>query len=131
MEVRPAPNQLARTSLTLGILGWILYAIQFCFDLTVGLLLTVLTGGAGAVCSTVLDFLVFAVWLGAIVSGHVALGQARRTGAPGRAQAVWGLVLGYTGLAFSIFGLVIIIILVAAGIGVGVLGKFLPVLPRH
>ena len=31
----------------------------------------------------------------AIVTGHMALGQIKRTGEPGRGFAIWGLVIGY------------------------------------
>jgi hypothetical protein len=131
MNLKPVPNKLAATSLTLGILGWMIYLLQWCFDLTIGLLLAAFTAGASAICSTVLDFLPFALWLTGIVAGHVALGQIRHTGAPGRGRAVWGLVLSYIGMAFTILFIVIIFILITAGVGVGVLGKILPALPGH
>ena len=34
----------------------------------------------------------------AIVTGHIALGQIKRTGEPGRGFAIWGLVIGYVHL---------------------------------
>jgi hypothetical protein len=127
----PAPNKLARTSLILGLLGWLFYLLQWCFDLTIGLLLAALTAGSSAICSTVLDFLPFALWLTGVVAGHVALGQIRQTGAPGRTGAVWGLVLGYFGLAFTVLLIVIIIILVITGVGAGLLYKINPALPKY
>ncbi|MGD0752877.1 MAG: DUF4190 domain-containing protein [Anaerolineales bacterium] len=131
LDSSPAPNKLAKTSLILGILGWLLYLLQWCFDLTFGLFLASITAGAGAICSSVLDILPFVLWLVGIVSGHVALGQIRQTGAPGRTGAVWGLILGYVGLAFTILFFVLIILLVATGIGAGLLYKFIPSLPRY
>jgi hypothetical protein len=131
MNSRPVPNKLASASLTLGILGWVFYVLQWCFDLTIGLLLAAVTAGSSTICSTVLDFLPFALWLTGIVAGHVALGQIRHAGVPGNVRAVWGLVLGYTGMVFTILFIIIIIILIATGIGVGVLNKILPSLPRH
>jgi hypothetical protein len=91
MDSRPAPNKLAKTSLVLGILGWLFYLLQFCFDLTIGLLLASVTVGLSAICSSVLDFLPFALWLAGILAGHAALGQIRQTGAPGRAEWAAGL----------------------------------------
>jgi hypothetical protein len=131
LDSSPAPNKLAKTSLILGILGWLLYLLQWCFDLTFGLFLASITAGAGAIFSSVLDILPFVLWLVGIVSGHVALGQIRQTGAPGRTGAVWGLILGYVGLAFTILFFVLIILLVATGIGAGLLYKFIPSLPRY
>ena len=131
MDSRPAPNKLAKTSLILGILGWLFYLLQWCFDLTIGLLLAAVTAGSSAICSSVLDFLPFAFWLVGIVAGHVALGQIRHTGALGRSRALWGLVLGYVGMAFTLLFFVIIIILIGTGIGAGLLFKINPALPRY
>jgi hypothetical protein len=127
----PAPNKLARTSLVLGMLGWFIYLLQWCFDLTIGLFLAAVTGGTSAICSSVLDILPFVLWLVGIVSGHVALGQIRQTGTPGRTGAIWGLILGYVGLAFTILLFVVIILLIAASIGAGFLYKFIPSLPKY
>jgi len=127
----PFPNKLANTSLILGLLGWFIYFLQWCFDLTIGLLLVAMTSGASAICSSVLDFLPFALWLVGILAGHIALVQIRQTGVPGRSRAVWGLVLGYVGEAFTILLIVIIIILVAAGVGVGLLNKVVPSLQKY
>jgi len=131
MDSRPAPNKLAKTSLILGILGWLFYLLQWCFDLTIGLLLAAVTAGSSAICSSVLDFLPFAFWLVGIVAGHVALGQIRHTGALGLSRAHWGLVLGYVGMAFTLLFFVIIIILIGTGIGAGLLFKINPALPRY
>ncbi|MGD0878191.1 MAG: DUF4190 domain-containing protein [Anaerolineales bacterium] len=131
LDSSPAPNKLAGTSLILGLFGWFFYLLQWCFDLTIGLFLAAATGGTSAICSSVLDILPFVLWLVGIVAGHVALGQIRQTGAPGRTVAIWGLILGYVGLAFTILFFVMIILLVAAGIGAAWLYKFIPVLPKY
>ena len=123
-------NRLATTSLTLGLLGWAIYLLQWCFDLTLGLLLAAFTAGASAVCSTILDVAPFALWLVGIVTGHLALGQIKQSHAPGRGRAVWGLVLNYFGLFFIIVITVIIVILIASGVGLGVLDKALPFLKK-
>jgi hypothetical protein len=131
MVAMPHANRLARTSLILGVLGWIMYLLQWCFDLTVGLILAALTAGSSAICATVLDFLPFALWLIGVLTGHVALWQINQTGAPGRRRAVWGLLLSYSGLVVTILVIVIIFSLVSAGIGVGVLDKILPMFSRQ
>jgi len=128
---KPVSNKLANTSLTIVLVGWFFYILQWCFDLTIGLFLAAFSGGMSAICASVLDFLPFALWLAGIVTGHLALAQIRQTGAPGHARAVWALVLGYIGLAFTILLVVIIIILVAAGVGLGMFGKFVPSLPKY
>ncbi len=45
MDSRPVSNKLATNSLTLGILGWIFYLLQWCFDLTIGLFLAAVSAG--------------------------------------------------------------------------------------
>jgi hypothetical protein len=131
MDSRTVTNRLARISLTLGISGWITYLLQWCFDLTLGLLLATVTAGLSAICATVLDFLPFVLWLLGIVTGHVALGQIKQAGILGRRQAISGLVLSYVGMIFSVLLIVIIFSLIAAGIGVGVHDKIFPVFPGH
>lgn len=53
----------------------------------------------------------FFVSLVAVITGHIALHQIKRTGEQGRALAITGLVLGYLGL---LAGIVIAIILIVA-----------------
>ena len=93
MVSRPVVNKLAMASLTLGILAWILYLLQWCFDLTIGLLLAAVSAGLSTTCATALDVLPFVLWLAGILAGHVALGQIKHTGTPGRSRAFWGVVL--------------------------------------
>jgi len=122
----PSVNRLANLSLLLALLGWAAFLLQGCFDLTVGLLLSMLTAGTSAVCATVLDFLPFILWISGIVSGHVALGQVRQSGESGRSRAVAGLVLGYLGLSFILIFIAVLLILLAAGIKMGWLQKLVP-----
>lgn len=126
MDPKPATSKLANTSLTLAILGWVLYLGQWCFDLTLGILLAAVTAGSSAVCSTVMDFIPFVLWIVGAVTGHAALRRVKRDGAPGRGRARWALVLNYAGLFFVIILTVLIVVLVALGIGSGVLDKILP-----
>ncbi|HEY5271369.1 MAG TPA: DUF4190 domain-containing protein [Anaerolineales bacterium] len=119
-------NKLATTSLTLGLVGWAIYLLQWCFDLTLGLLLAAFTAGTSAVCSTILDVAPFALWLAGIVTGHTALGQIKRSGGPGRGRAVWGLLLNYFGMFFIVIFTIVVVILIATGVEVGILDKVLP-----
>jgi hypothetical protein len=130
MSNSDSPNKLANTSLTLGIIGWIIYIGQWCFDLTLGLFLAAVTAGASAICSTVLDLLPFVLWLVGIVTGHAALAQVKHSGAPGRGRAIWGLVLNYSGLFFIIASVILVVVLLALGIGSGWLEKLIPISPN-
>jgi len=51
--------------------------------------------------------LAFFISLGAVICGHIALGQIKRTGEGGRGLAIAGLVLGYLGLVAGIIGAII------------------------
>jgi hypothetical protein len=84
---RPIVNKLANICLTLGILGWVIYLLQWCFDLTLGLLLAAVTAGLSAICANIMDFVPFVAWLIGIVCGHVALGQIKQMGTHGRGQS--------------------------------------------
>lgn len=67
-----------------------------------------------AVASLVLGIL-WVWWIGsvlAVIFGHVALSQIKKTGAAGRGLAVAGLVLGYIGIAAA---LLVGVIVLAAG----------------
>jgi hypothetical protein len=123
-------NRLATTSLILGIAGWSVYLLQWCFDLTLGLVLAAATLGSSAVCGTVLDALPFLLWLGGVVSGHAALRRIRQTGERGRGRAVWGLALNYAGLVVTILFIILIIVLIVSGVQAGWLEKLLPVFHR-
>jgi len=123
-------NKLANTSLTLGLVGWSLYLLQWCFDLSIGFFLSAVTAGTSAVCSTIFDILPFILWLIGIVTGHVALGQISRHGGEGHGKAIWGLVLNYFGLFFIIIITMGILILLGFGIRAGWLDKLLPLLHK-
>jgi hypothetical protein len=125
-----ANKGLATTSLILGLVGWAIYILQWCFDLTFGLLLAGVTAGASAICSTVFDVLPFMLWLVGIVTGHIALSQIKQGIGTGHGRAVWGLFLNYFGLFFVIIITICILLLIGAGIGVGVLDKVLPFLHK-
>lgn len=57
--------------------------------------------------------------IGAIVTGHMARGEIRRTGEGGRALATWGLVLGYLHLVIGVLlvaAVVLVIVVWSLGI---------------
>ncbi|TFD33419.1 DUF4190 domain-containing protein [Cryobacterium cryoconiti] len=56
----------------------------------------------------------FFVSLAAVITGHIALGQIRRTGESGRGLAISGLVLGYVGIGAQVLVVVIAIVFVFA-----------------
>ena len=56
----------------------------------------------------------FVVSLAAIITGHIAISQIKKTGERGRGLAIAGLVLGYVGLVSGIIATIIIISLVLA-----------------
>jgi hypothetical protein len=53
----------------------------------------------------------------AVICGHIALRQIRMTGQQGHTAAVWALVLGYMGIAFSVALLLFIVAVFAIGAG--------------
>jgi len=60
-----------------------------------------------AIISLVLAFFISP---GAIITGHIALSQIKRTGENGRGLAIAGLVLGYIGFVLGFFVLVLALI---------------------
>lgn len=60
--------------------------------------------------------LAFFVSIGAVICGHIALNQIKRTGENGRGLAIAGLVLGYLGIVVGFIWIVIVVMaFVAAG----------------
>ena len=72
-----------------------------------------------AIAAFVLSLLGFALL--PVIFGHIALGQIKTTGAPGRGIALAGLIVGYAYIAFTLIFIVIyaIIALVVVGAGAG------------
>ena len=50
----------------------------------------------------------------AVITGHIALSQIKRSGEAGRGMAIAGLVLGYLGIAVTSVGVVLLIVFAAA-----------------
>jgi hypothetical protein len=65
--------------------------------------------------------LAFFVSLGAVITGHIALSQIKRTGEGGRGLAIAGLVLGYLGIAV---GIIFAIFWIAIFAGAAASGSF-------
>jgi MFS family permease len=63
--------------------------------------------------------LAFVVSIGAVICGHIALSQIKRTGERGRALAIWALVLGYLGILLGIAYVVVIVGVIASGAASG------------
>ncbi len=63
--------------------------------------------------------LAFVVSLGAVICGHIALAQIKRTGERGRALAIWALVLGYLGILLGIIWAIALFALIANGAATG------------
>jgi hypothetical protein len=61
---------------------------------------------------------VVGISLAGVITGHIALGQIKKTGEQGNVLAIIGLILGYLGLvAGIIFAILYIAIFAAAGAG--------------
>ena len=60
--------------------------------------------------------LAFFVSLGAVICGHIALSQIKKTGEKGHGLALAAVIIGYVGIAIGIIYFIVIIgIVVAAG----------------
>jgi hypothetical protein len=66
-----------------------------------------------AIAALVLGCLQFFLWvlsgIPAIICGHIALSQIRRTGQEGRGMAIAGLIIGYLGLVLFVAFVVLVI----------------------
>ena len=56
----------------------------------------------------------FFVSLAAVICGHIALSQIKKTGERGRGLAIAGLVLGYLGLVVGIIFVIIFVVFIVA-----------------
>ncbi|WP_162236926.1 DUF4190 domain-containing protein [Agreia sp. Leaf283] len=59
----------------------------------------------------------FFLSLVAVITGHMALGQIKRTAEKGRGLAIAGLVLGYAGIVGGIITIIALVVMAIAGIG--------------
>jgi uncharacterized membrane protein len=72
-----------------------------------------------AIVSFVLSLVAIFVWffasVAAVICGHIALNQIKRTGEGGRSLALAGVIIGYVGIGFSLLiGIAYAIIIAAA-----------------
>ena len=63
--------------------------------------------------------LAFFVSIGAVICGHIALSQIKRTGERGHGLALAAVILGYLGILVGIIWIVVVIAAVAAGVSSG------------
>lgn len=66
----------------------------------------------------------FFISLAAVITGHIALSQIKRTGENGRGLAIAGLVLGYIGIAGGIIAIVIMVLLGLATASLGSVSSY-------
>lgn len=74
---------------------------------------------AALVCGVAQPFTAMLSTIPAIVFGHVARSQIRRTGEDGRSMATWGLALGWAGLSAIVvilLAVIAVVVLIAHGV---------------
>lgn len=109
-------NKMSTTSLLLGIGGWVF----FCFNYTIGPLLTIGTLGLGLICSVPLNLIQHATWISSLITGHIALKQLKeREGIEkGRGMAKAGLIMSYIQLGIVAIYIILTIIAVVFGLSI-------------
>ena len=103
-------NSKAIVSLVSGIVAWLINLVFIP--------VTVATMGTWLLCCAPLCSLPFIGWLVAIITGHLSLGEIKRSGQAGHGMAVTGLVLGYTGIGLSILMSIVLGVLLAMGVSI-------------
>lgn len=63
----------------------------------------------------------FFISLVAVITGHLALSQIKKTGEGGRGLAIAGLILGYVGI---VGGIIAIIVIVGSALALGTSGLY-------
>ena len=73
-----------------------------------------------AIVSLVLSLVAVFVWflgsLGAVICGHIALNQIKRTGEGGRGLALAGVIIGYVGLGLTVIFVIVYALIIAAAV---------------
>ena len=59
-----------------------------------------------------------------VITGHIGLGQIKRTGESGRGLALAGLIIGYIGIAIALILVVIWGLIFAAAISTGTMSNY-------
>ncbi|TFC17578.1 DUF4190 domain-containing protein [Cryobacterium algoritolerans] len=66
----------------------------------------------------------FFISLVAIITGHIALSQIKKTGEKGRGLAIGGLVLGYLGVVATIIVIIVWAVVIAAAVNNGSISSY-------
>jgi hypothetical protein len=125
----PRNNTMALTSIIAGLGGWLLAIIFMCLSFVIGAL-GAATLGAGSIlglCLIPIQCLIPISWIVGIVTGHVALGQIKRSGGMegGRGMAIAGLISGYIGMGIVCLLLIAFVVLMLTGVSVPIIEELL------
>lgn len=118
LQTRGRTNGMAVTSLVVGILSWVLALGLACLNWVILPLVTVATMGVGGVlyvCTLAVGCLSPLGWLIGTITGYVSKNQIKRSGEEGIGMANAGFIM-------NVIGLGITILLVCAGVVLGLLG---------
>jgi len=113
---------MALTSLISGIVAWALWVLLICFNLTIGLVFSVVTFGLSGICTSIAGFLPVIPWFISVATGHAGISQISRTNESGRGLAIAGLIMGYLGLVLTLCTLALYVL---SWLGIAVF-SFLP-----
>ncbi|MCI4012439.1 DUF4190 domain-containing protein [Brevibacterium sp. ZH18] len=111
--IRPKPNTLSTWSMWMGIIG-------LAGGFVCGLVSWI------PVIGTLFMILSMFLWIApilAVIFGHVARGQIKRTGEEGRGQAAAGLIMGYINIVLVLLLIVILVGIVGLGVASGILSS--------
>jgi hypothetical protein len=124
-------NRQATTSLTSGIIAWVLWLLFICFNWSIGFVMGAFTGGITSILCGIASYAPVIPWIIAIVTGHIGLSQIARTNEGGKGMAVAGLIMGYVGLLMTLCTIVFAVLAVFGIIAAGSLpgGTFLTPVP--
>jgi hypothetical protein len=96
-------NKKASTSMITGIVGWAVDVLTITFSILA--LIKIESYGAGLLCLVPLTCTPLILWIVAIITGHVGLGEIKRNDESGRGMAIAGLVMGYSGVGLTLCGI--------------------------
>lgn len=118
VQVRGKTNGLAVTSLIVGILSWVLALGLACLNWVILPLVTVATMGFGSIlyiCTLAVGCFSPLGWLIGTITGYVSKNQIKQSGEEGAGMANAGFIM-------NVIGLGITILLVCAGVVLGLMG---------
>ena len=116
-------NNLATTSLVMGILGWVFALTGLCINFLIVPAAAVITAGIGAflyVCTCLPVALPPIFWIVGVVTGHVGKNRIQESGEAGLGMAKAGLIMSYIGLGLGILSVCVLAILYFAGVGISI-----------